>query len=178
MANTIQNPSFGVFAQTLSEDKPYQGEIIFNKKTISFYNTIILRQNITQIEKYGVTRVNRISDALLVFSIIMFFVGFAGIPYSLMLSLVFGFVMYLGIKERNRPKLSGLTIQLSSGSAHNFLSPDRKGIDDYFIKLSQALEDGDAFSLDFRGSKFTVTNIAGDRNIIGDNNSSGDTTIN
>ena len=140
MANSVQNPSSGIFSQTQSEDKPYQGEIIFNRKTISFYNTIVLRQNITQIEKYGVTRINRISDALLAFSAIMVLIGFASIPYTLILSLLFAFVIYLGIKERNRSKLSGLTIELSSGATHNFLSPDRKGIDDHFFYFQKHLK--------------------------------------
>jgi hypothetical protein len=178
MATPTQNSPLGAFAQPMSESTPYQGEIVFKKKTISFYNTVLLRQNITQIEKYGVKRIHRVSDPLLIFSAIMFLVGFSSMPYTLILSLLFGFVIYLGIKERNRPKLSGLTIELSSGATHTFLSPDRKGIDDHFSTLSKSLEDGDIFAIDFRGSKFTVNNITGDRNIVGHNNIASDTIIN
>lgn len=177
MADITKNPSLDTISSQEPENKPYQGEIVFHKKTISFRDTVILRQNITKVEKYGVKSVYRISDTMLVFSGIMVLVGFTSIPYTLILSLIFGFVLFTGIKERNRPKLSGITIELSSGTQHYFLSADKKGIDNQFNALAEALENGEPFTLDFSGSTVTMTNITGDRNIIGNNNTSGDTTI-
>jgi len=177
MADIAKNPSLDTISSQEPENKPYQGEIVFHKKTISFRDTVILRQNITKVEKYGVKSVYRISDTMLVFSGIMVLVGFTSIPYTLILSLIFGFVLFTGIKERNRPKLSGITIELSSGTQHYFLSADKKGIDNQFNALAEALENGEPFTLDFSGSTVTMTNITGDRNIIGNNNTSGDTTI-
>lgn len=177
MADIAKNPTLNALSSQEPENKPYQGEIVFHKKTISFRDTVILRQNITKVEKYGVKRIYKVSDTLLVFSVIMVLVGFISIPYTLILSFIFGFVVFTGIKERNSPKLSGITIELSSGTQHYFLSADKKGIDNQFNTLSEALENGEPFTLDFSGSTVTMTNITGDRNIIGNNNNSGDTTI-
>ena len=84
---------------------------------------------------------------------------FSGVVEALIGLILFGLIVYYGYKERNRPKIHGLTIELNSGTTHDFLSKDKNGVDELFEAISEAVESNKPLLQTF--------NFEGDR-IIGD----------
>lgn len=138
------------------EEKKYKGSIVFNKKTIVFSGTAIQLKNVSKFEKYGIRYTNKVSTILLIVSIILALVGLYLAPYGLILTLIFGITIYIGIKERLKPKIYGLTIQLNSGINHNFLSKDKNGINNLFDILTRSLENEETFSVSFTDNSVII----------------------
>lgn len=122
------------------EAEKYVGSLTFRKNTISFDGTTLLLKNVAKFEQYGIKYINSISKGLYIFSIIAAFVCLIPFPFGLIGTFIFGVIAYKGYKERNRPKLHGLTIELTSGSKHYFLSKDKKGVDNLFSTITSAIE--------------------------------------
>ena len=158
-----QNSPFSLFSSKKDETDPYRGAIEFRNHTIVFaYGTMtILRHNVTRVEKYGVKRVYKIPMPLLlisgVFAVIALF-GASSYPLSLLITILFGAIVVIGIMERRRPKLSGLTIELNSGYTYSFLNENENAIAQLYTAISDALEQG--FTLK---AKFEQNNIVIDK---------------
>jgi hypothetical protein len=141
------------------KDKPFMGAITFTDKTISWVDTTILLGNVSQFKKYGVTRIYRITTIQLIIAGVAALASFAFMPYGLILLVPAAFVLYVGIKERLRSKLYGLTIELNSGSEHYFLNTDLKSINNLFEFITEVIKQGQPFSATFT---FVNNGIIGD----------------
>ena len=176
MANSVKNSGFFSFLSGSSSDEEteYQGTIYFNKRTVEFSGTTLQLKNVSKFEQYGLKYVNKVSTIYLILSIILALAGLKYAPYGLVLTLFFGLNAYVGIKERMRPKLYGLTIELNSGATHHFLSKDSNGIELLFGKLTKGIENEETFGFSFTDNR--VTNIATNYGAVGDHaTSSGNT---
>ena len=165
---TTSNGILDLFSSDKGET--YKGSIEFKQRTISFTGTTLLLSNISKFEQYGLKYAYQITGFLLAFSIIMAIVGLALMPYGLILTVIFGFIAFLGFRERSRPKLYGLTIQLNSGTEHTFLSKDQGGISRLFTLISNAVETNSPmnFNVSFQDKRVIVQNSPG--TVVGDNN--------
>lgn len=141
------------------KDKPFMGDITFTEKTISWADTTILLSNVSQFKKYGVTRIYRINTIQLIVAAVAALASFFFLPYGLILLLPAAVILYIGIKERLRPKLYGLTIELNSGSEHYFLNTDLQSINDLFAFITEVIKKGIPFSATFT---FINNGIIGD----------------
>lgn len=150
-----------------NEESEYVGNVFFNKRTVVFSGTTVPIKNISKFEQYGLKYIHKITIVHLIVSIILAIGGAMYAPYGLILTVIFGFVIYLGVKERMRPKLYGMTIELNSGARHYFLNKDQTGIKALFEKLYRCIENEETFAVTFVENKVTIT----DSNIgvIGDN---------
>lgn len=75
-----------------------------------------------------------------ILSIIASIVCLIPFPFGLIGTLIFGYIAYRGYKERRRPHLHGLTIELTSGSRHYFLSKDKNGVTKLLETITDAVE--------------------------------------
>lgn len=166
MANSAKSSGFFSFLSNSpkDEEEEFQGKIFFNKRTISFPGTTLYLKNIAKFEKYGLKYIYKVSTLSLIFSSIMAIGGLKYAPIGLVLTLFFGLNVYVGIKERLRPKLYGLTIELNSGTTQSFLSKDTQGINALFEAVIHALENDVQIVADF-GNKGVTNNY----NLLGDN---------
>ncbi len=136
MANNL----FQTASEKQEKEKPYEGILSFTNKTISSSDTTILLNNVTKFEKYGLKNINRITLLQLAIAGAVFLGSFFFMPWGIFTLVIAGLVLYAGIKERMRPDLYGLTIELTSGSQHHFLSKDLEGIKKLFAKIAEIVE--------------------------------------
>jgi len=145
-----------LFNPQLDRKSPYVGSLSFTSRTISFLGHILLLTNVSKFEKYGMKYIPRITIFHMVISAIIFLVSLkVPMPYGLILMVVFGGIILLGIKERLRPKLYGLTIELNSGTRHTIYSRDHEGIDKVFKTLLEAVNHPELYAM---GGSFTFNN--------------------
>lgn len=177
MTNTAKSPGIlnAFSGSSTEEESEYRGKVFFNKRTVVFSGTTLQLKNIAQFEQYGVKYINKISIPLLILSAILAVGGAIYAPYGLVLTLVFGFIVYLGVKERMRPKLYGMTIELNSGTRHYFLNKDKSGIEVLFEKLSVCIEKEEPFVVSFVDNRVTITNA--NIGVVGDNATTFNTTF-
>ncbi len=118
----------------------FEGSLKFRNNTITYNGTTLLIKHVTKFEEYGVKYVNSISTGWYIFSFIAAIVCLIPFPFGLIGTFIFGLIAYAAYKERRRPKLHGLTIELTSGSRHYFLSKDKKGVLVLLETIAYALE--------------------------------------
>lgn len=162
------SPLSNVFGLAQKKEEPYIGTMIFGQRTISFANTSILRDNITRIEKYNLAGSYRVSLPLLIFSIIAALIGIGLSPLGLLITMVFAIIIVIGIMERLKPKLTGLTIELNSGYTHTFLSSDKKGINRLFESIQNALENSSSLTAKWETNNIHImnTNVTGSTGVV------------
>lgn len=131
------------------KEEPYFGKIELLNRTLCFSDMIILRQNISYIEKYVVEKNHKVSTPLLVLSIAVVIATFFFLPMGLIFTFLFAIPIVIGIMERLKPQLNGLSVNLNSGYTHTFLSKDNQGITQLFTKMLNALDNGDSLTADF-----------------------------
>ncbi len=128
--------------------KPYEGELAFNRRTIVFEDsftgikTSVQLRNVSKFELYGLKFINQISVLKLVIAGIVTGIGlyFYKEVLAWPFIIICGGIVFMGIRERLRPKIYGLTIQLNSGSNHHFFSKDFVGVKNLFSAVQIALE--------------------------------------
>ncbi|MGN6435947.1 MAG: hypothetical protein ACTHMM_05410 [Agriterribacter sp.] len=151
--------TFGKLSDSPTEgNTAYKGDIYFKERTVVFSGTTILLKNVAKFELYGYKRTNKISGIALILSIVVAVTGLIYAPYGLIFTAVFGLISFVGIKERLRPRLYGLTIELNSGTRHLFLNEDLNGVKALFEKLSYRIEKEEPLAVSFADKSVTIMN--------------------
>jgi len=113
------------------------GQLILTNKSISFRGTTILLPNIAKFEQYGITRTNTVSILHMIIATIVICIFIQYMFWGLLFVIPGALVIYWGIKERQRPDLYGITLELNSGYKYNFISKDANGIRSLYTKIKE-----------------------------------------
>ncbi|HEY4109973.1 DUF6232 family protein [Puia sp.] len=127
-------------ANNLGNPAEYTGKLTLTNKAMSFHGTTILLANISKFDQYGIVRTNKISMGLMIIAGIL---GFFAVQHLLtwgpVVVIPAALILYLGIRERRRPNLFGLTLHLNSGERHNIISEDKEGIGRLYHLIGEAI---------------------------------------
>lgn len=156
----------GLFSNRKEKEEVYHGLLFFKKRTMSFAGTTILLKNIAKFEQYNVKNTLRVPTIALIVACILAVVGLTQAPYGLLITLVAAPVILMGILERRRPRIYGLTIELNSASRQSFLSKDEKGINELFSAISRFVENEEdvVVQASFTTNQVKVDVVQGDKN--------------
>lgn len=117
----------------------YIGELELTHKTISFQGSTFALANVAKFDKYGVVRRNSISTIVMVIACIVIYYGVQHFREGFVFVAVAAVILYLGIMQRRRPKLYGVTLELNSGQRYSFFSEDGPGIQSLYAKINEAI---------------------------------------
>ena len=126
-------------ANNLSNPTEYTGRLNLTNKAMSFYGTTILLANISKFEQYGIIRPNRISTGLMIIAGFIALIFLRYWYWGLVFVIPAVLILYVGIRERRRPKLFGLTLNLNSGERYNLFSEDKEGIGRLYHLIGEAI---------------------------------------
>lgn len=163
-STSINIPGMGAPATPKEEREVYNGPISFGKRTLSFQGSVLLRQNISRIDKYRIPPDYKLSLALLLLALVICVVALS-LSMNALAFIAF-LVLIAGIVERFVKKDGhGLTIEMNSGYRKIFLSRDIQGINQLFGRIQDALENGKELEVNWnfaevRVGKINYTNIS------------------
>jgi hypothetical protein len=172
------NNTFNTNTNGHKDLQPYKGTLTINRRTISFYGTTVLLNNVAKFEKYGLKHVYVMSIRAIVFWCILTLIALSYInnwPYGLIGTIICGFMAFRGIQDRFQKRKYGVTIELNSGTRHHFISTDMQGIDIFFHDISRAIENNEPVSVSYNfnsneiiRNKINIENQEGTM-VVGDN---------
>jgi hypothetical protein len=189
-ASTAANPLSD--KQVTTAQNEYYGILQIEKGVLKFTGASVLINSITQISNYPVRPINRISILQMIISAILGLLflsasgidtgfgrsgfGFLKVPGLLLLA-----VPVYGIYERTRPEKYGITLELSSGFRHYFISKSQAFINSVYEEFVDAVQNKRDFMKVFNNTviqtgEHSTVNLAQNESKI--DNSSGKTEIN
>jgi len=126
-------------ANNSTDQSAFTGGLTLTNKAISFSETTIQLSNIAKFTKYDVVRRPSIRVRHMVIAAIVICIFLSYMYWGLVLVIPAAYVIYLGVKERQRPKLYALSLELNSGMKYFFASEDKEGIQLLYTRINDAI---------------------------------------
>ncbi|MHA4811438.1 DUF6232 family protein [Flavitalea flava] len=134
----------------------YSGDLTLTNKTISFKGTTIQLKSIARFQQFELTRINSIGIPLMLVAGLAIIIFMNYLFWGLIFIVPAALIIYAGIKERQKPKLYEIVLELASGGLHNIVSADEQGIRSLYSKIKEAMQNEENpinYHLNFKSGK-------------------------
>ncbi len=117
------------------------GQLILTNKTLSLRGTCVLLSNIIKFDQYGVPRACIVNNWHMLIAGIVICVFGPQFFWGLIFVIPAAGVIYAGIRERQKPELYGISLELTSGREYKLISRDIQGINLLVTRIKEAMRD-------------------------------------